>query len=82
MSVSEIRNCFSEIFDRVGIKGERIVLRRNKKPLVAMIPVEDLELLEAIEDKLDADAIEKALREDEGKESVPWEKVKKELGLE
>jgi len=82
MTVSELRNCFAEVFDRVGIKGERVILRRNKKPLVAMIPVEDLELLEAIEDRLDTDAIEQAIKAEEGKEPVPWEKVKKELGLD
>jgi len=46
-----------------------------------VVPVEDLNLLEAIEDRLDLEDIEKALADPENKEAIPWEKVKKELGL-
>ena len=81
LSVTEARSHFADIINRVGYKGERIVLRKHDKKLVAMIPIEDLELLEAIEDKIDVLEAEAALAEDEGKEPRPWEEVKKELGL-
>ena len=81
LSVTEARSHFADIINRVGYKGERIILQKHDKKLVAMIPIEDLELLEAIEDKIDVLEAEAALAEDEGKEPRPWEEVKKELGL-
>jgi hypothetical protein len=41
--------------------------------------MEDLELLRQLEDKLDNEAADRALSEPG--ESIPWEKVKAELGL-
>ena len=81
LSVTEARSHFADILNRVGYKGERIVLQKHDKKLVAIIPIEDLELLEALEDKIDVMEAEAALAEDEGKEPIPWEEVKKELGL-
>jgi hypothetical protein len=46
-----------------------------------VVPVEDLNLLEALEDRLDLEAIEQALADPENKKSIPWDQVKKELGL-
>ena len=81
LSVTEARSQFADIINRVGYKGERIVLQKHDKKLVAMIPIEDLELLEAIEDRIDILEAEAALAEDEGKEPIPLEQLKKELGL-
>ena len=60
---------------------ERIVLTRRGKEIAAVVPVEDLKLLEKLETRLDLDDIEKALADLENKESIPWDRVKKELGL-
>jgi hypothetical protein len=51
--------------------------------LAALIPVEDLALLEAVEDRLDVDEAEKILAEAKarGEKPVPWEKAKKKLRL-
>lgn len=81
LSVTEARSHFADILNRVGYGGERIILQKHDKKLAAIIPVEDLELLEAIEDKIDIMEAEAALAEDEGKEAIPWKEVKKELGL-
>jgi len=42
------------------------------------VPIEDVELLEALEDRMDIEEARKALKE---KETVPWEIVKKERSL-
>lgn len=81
LSVTEARSHFADILNRVGYKGERIVLQKHDKNLVAIIPVEDLELLEAIEDKIDIIEAEAALAEDDGKEPITLEQLKVELGL-
>jgi len=63
---------------RAAYGGERIIVHRRKKPVAAIIPIEDLEMLERIEDKVDLKAALKALKEPG---TISWEKVKKELNL-
>ena len=78
-TISKAREDLAEIVNRVAYKGERVVIRRRGKNLAALIPVEDLATLEALEDRLDAEAAKKALAE--SKERIPYAKVRKELGL-
>jgi len=72
------RQQFSDIVNRSAYGKERIVLTRRGKEVVALVPIEDLNLLEELEDRLDIEAARKALKEPG---SVPWEKVKKDMGL-
>jgi prevent-host-death family protein len=44
MSVTDARRNFGKLLNRVEC-GERIVITRYGKPLVALIPISDLELL-------------------------------------
>jgi prevent-host-death family protein len=44
LSVSEARNKFGRLLDRVE-RGERIVITRYGKPIAAILPITDLELL-------------------------------------
>ena len=76
LTVTQFRNQIADVVNSVGIKGERVILQRNKKNLVAMIPVTDLELLELIEDKIDVEEIKKAMLEYEEKELIAWEDIK------
>lgn len=59
----EAREHFSELLNRSAYGKERIILTRRGKNLAAVIPVEDLNLLEALEDKLDLQEARKALAE-------------------
>ena len=43
ISVTEARARFSDLVNRVGYGGERIVLTRHGKPLVALLPAADLD---------------------------------------
>jgi prevent-host-death family protein len=76
-SISEARENLADLGNRVSVGHERIVVERRGKNLFALVPMEDLELLEQLEDKLDLDAIRAATNEP----TVAWEKVKKQLGL-
>ena len=78
ISASKVRQNFSDILNRVAYRGERIVLRRRGKDLVAVVPLQDLEFMDELEERLDLEAAQKALRE---KGTIPWEKLKKRLGL-
>ena len=60
-------------------QGERIVLERHGKDVVALVPVRDLQLLEEIEDRMDLEEARERLMET-GR--LPWKEVKGRLGLE
>jgi prevent-host-death family protein len=72
------RQQFADIVNRSAYGKERIVLTRRGKDVVALVPIEDLNFIEELEDRLDIEAARKALKEPG---SVSWQKVKKDLGL-
>jgi prevent-host-death family protein len=45
IGAEEARVCFGELLDRAGFKGERIIVTRHGKPLVALVSIEDARLL-------------------------------------
>lgn len=56
-------------------------MRRGRKVVAAVVPIEDLRLLQRLEDEEDILDARTALREARRKGSIPWEKVKAELNL-
>ena len=52
--------------------------QRRGKNVAALVPVDDLAILEALEDRLDLEAARQALKE---RGSVPWRQLKKHVGL-
>jgi prevent-host-death family protein len=77
LSATAARDRFAEILNRAAYKGERIALERHGKTVAAIVSAEDLELLEALEDRMDLDAARKALKEPRRN----WDDVKAEFGL-
>jgi mRNA interferase RelE/StbE len=65
--------------NKVAFGRERIRLHRHGKDVAAIVPVEDLQLIEALEDRMDLNAARAALREKAPR--VEWERLKQELGL-
>lgn len=80
LSATKARREFADLVNRVAFSGERIVLERHGKGVMALVSVEDLELLERIEDKLDLSEARKRLA-DRGDNSISWKDVKAKLGL-
>ncbi len=76
-TTSTARAEFADIVSRAEYAGERTIVHRRKRPVAAVIPIEDLELIEKYEDELDLRLIKKARKE----KTIPWEQLKKELGL-
>ena len=72
-----------DLLDRVLKNRERVVVHRNGKRVAALVPLKDLAALEKMEDRADAEDFGRAKKEWErgGKKTVPWEKLKSELGL-
>jgi hypothetical protein len=69
---------FSLLLEKALITGERVVITRQGKPMGAIVPWEDVEILRALEDKIDGQAAKEALKEPG---MLSLEDVKRELGL-
>jgi PHD/YefM family antitoxin component YafN of YafNO toxin-antitoxin module len=59
---------------------ERFVLTGKGEKVVAIIPVEELELLEELEEQMDVQAAKAALAESD--ERISYQDLRRELGLE
>ena len=77
----DARAQFSEIINRAAFGKERVTLTRRGKEIVAVVPIEDVKLLEALEDKIDLEEARAALAEAKKKGTVSWEKIKNGLGI-
>jgi PHD/YefM family antitoxin component YafN of YafNO toxin-antitoxin module len=77
ISTSRIRNPVSAAVNRVAYNKERIMIHRQGRKVAAMVPVEDLKLLERLEEESDLQDARNAMKE-KG-ENLSWEKLKEEL---
>lgn len=78
LDASDLRQQIADALNTVAYGGERIAIKRHGKRIAVLVPVDDLELLEAMEDRVDLALAKKALKE---KGRIPWERAKRELGL-
>ncbi len=81
LTTTAARRDFSTVVNRTAFGKERVILHRRGKDLVAIVPVEDLVLLERLEDALDVEEARRALADPKNKRRIPWDKVKASLGL-
>ena len=76
------RGKFSEMLDTVASKRRRITIHRRGKAVAALVPVEDLAVLEQ-EDLQDRRDAKEALRRltDPREVPIPYEQARKQLGI-
>jgi prevent-host-death family protein len=79
--ISEARESFSTTINRVAFARERVVLTRHGRRIAAVVPIEDLDLLEAIEDASDLDDVRIALDDPSSDQRIGWAELKAQLGL-
>lgn len=79
VTTAEARKKLAEIVNKVAYGKEPVVLTRRGEKIAALISMEELELLQLIEDRMDIEDAKKALAEP-GK-NIPADKAWKELGL-
>lgn len=80
LSVSKLRADLAEAINRVAYRKERVVIERQGKRLVALVPIEELDMLEELEDELWGRRADQAMREPG--DDISLEQVKRELGLD
>ena len=68
---------------RRAARGERLIVQRRGKDVAALVSIEDLELLEEYEDRLDALLAREAILDMQrtGAKPIPWSQVRREAGL-
>lgn len=81
ISTAEARKNMAELMNRAAYGGERFVVTRHGKELVAIVPVEDATLLDRLRGLLEERDYEAALREIAETGTVSWEEVRRELDL-
>lgn len=81
VTTAEARRNMAELLNRAAYGGERFVVTRHGKELVAIVPLEDASLLDRLRGLLVRREFEAALREVAEAHTVPWEEVRRELDL-
>lgn len=82
MTVAEVRENLADVLNRVAYAGERVGVSRHGKILAVMIPIEDLEALEAYEDFRDQQLADEAWEAYQREGGIPIEVVRQELDAE
>ena len=85
LNVSKAREEFPEIVNRAAYGNERTIVSRRGKDLAAVIPMDDLHLLERLAreemDRIDIEDARAALKEAKKKGTIPLREARKRLGL-
>ncbi|HKJ02615.1 MAG TPA: type II toxin-antitoxin system Phd/YefM family antitoxin [Longimicrobiales bacterium] len=81
ITTAEARKNMAELLNRAAYGGERFVVTRHGKELVAIVPVGDATLLERLRGLLERREYEAALEAVTEGGTVPWEDVRRDLGL-
>ncbi len=76
MSSADARNVFPDLISQANYGKKRTVITRRGKRVAAIVPIEDLERLQALEDVLDAEKIDHALKNEEFEN---WTEAKNEI---
>ena len=81
LSASEARQRFSEVINRVEYGGERAILQRHGKDVVAIVSIVDVVLLEVLEEQFDIEEIRSSLTEALNRGTTSLTGLRSELGL-
>ena len=80
MSVAEAEKTLGATVETVERDRDRVILTRDGKPVAAIVTAEDLAFLEDLEERIDLEEARKALAE--GGDPIPFETIRRDLGLD
>ncbi len=81
LPASKVREGFADTINRAAYAKERVVVRRRGKEVAAVVPIEDLRLLEELEDRVDLVDASAALAETKKKGAKSLDAIIKDLDL-
>lgn len=81
MNTLDAKEQFADLINRVAHNKERIILTRRGKEIAALISLEDLNLLQASQDKHDLQDSTEALKEARHAGTITLEELKEKTGL-
>jgi len=81
ITTADARRNMAELLNRAAYGGERFVVTRHGKELVAIVPVGDATLLERVRALLEKRDYEAALEAMAELGTVPWDEVRRDLDL-
>jgi prevent-host-death family protein len=80
VTTRELREKLSEIIGRCAYGGDRFVVKRNGKPVAAVVPIEDMFVAQYVEDQLDIRECERQLAAGELEHPTPLDEVVERFG--
>lgn len=80
ITTADAKEEFSELVNRCAHNKERIILTRRGKDIAVLIPIEDLQLIEASQNKNDLEEAIEALKEARNQGTFTLDKLKEEIG--
>jgi prevent-host-death family protein len=80
ITTAEARRHMAELLSRAAYGKERFVVTRHGKELVAIVPLEEMRLLDRLKALLSRKEFDAALAEVEESRTRPWDEVRRELG--
>jgi prevent-host-death family protein len=79
ISTADARQNLAELINRVAYGKERVVLTRHGKEIAALVPVEDLTLVERLRLYLRRREVEAALRDVESRGGIDLDELLRDL---
>jgi antitoxin Phd len=77
VSTAEARKNLADLLNKVAYAKEHVVVRRRGQAIAAIVPIEDLGLLERLRGLLERDEIARAIEELDAGASIPWEELRR-----
>jgi prevent-host-death family protein len=81
LPASKARQEFADSINRAAYGKERVVVRRYGKEMAAVVPIDDLRLLEDLEDRIDLSDARASLAETKKKGAELLDAILKDPGL-
>jgi hypothetical protein len=81
VSSRDAKNNFGQIAGEVGFAKHRIIITRNRRDFMALIPIDDLKLLQTLEDYFEAQLVERVREDIRSHGTVSHEEIAEEFGL-
>ncbi len=85
LPITEARDELTSLPDKLSSAHETLTVTRRGKPVLAILPWEEyealVETLEVLSDKDLVAAFRQGVREIQQGKGIPWERVKRKLGL-